>query len=265
MANTVIQLKKSATPSAAPSSLAFGELAINYADGVLYYKSSNTAIASFYSRNPSYGTINAAGTLLIADTVNDFLTINQGTNIEITGDAINDALTINANLTPANNWANTINTAIQTQFPAVNNYTISVGAAANNWANTKLSNTSGITFAGSLTFTGNVTTSQTMFAQHFDNVSDMILKDNIQPITDPMITLSQLNPVSFNWKNTTKTSYGLIAQEVEEILPDIITVREDGIKTLSYIDIISFLIAAVKEHREDINKLNRRIDDLTSK
>ena len=131
-------------------------------------------------------------------------------------------------------------------------------------ANTKLSNTDGVTFAGSITFTGNVTTSQTMFAQHFDNVSDIVLKDNVQPITDPMIALSQLNPVSFNWKNTTKKSFGLIAQEVEQVLPEIITIRDDGIKTLSYIDIISFLIAAVKEQQEDINKLNKRLDDLTS-
>ena len=138
-------------------------------------------------------------------------------------------------------------------------------ASANNWANTKLSNTSGVTFAGDITFTGNVTSSKTMYAQHFDNVSDISLKENIQPITDPMIALSQLNPVSFDWKRDGKKSFGLIAQEVEQVLPEIINIREDGIKTLSYIDIISFLIAAVKQQQEDINILNRKLDDLTSK
>ena len=45
MANTVIALKKSGTPSSVPSDLANGELAINYADGKLYYRAANGTIA----------------------------------------------------------------------------------------------------------------------------------------------------------------------------------------------------------------------------
>ena len=127
MANTVIALRKSATIGATPGSLANGELAINYADGVIYYRAANGSIASISSGTPSFGTISANGTLLIADQVNDYLTINPGDNITIVGDAINDKLTINANLT-----------------------------AANSWANTKLSNGT-VTLAGSLTTTGTIT------------------------------------------------------------------------------------------------------------
>ena len=68
MANTVIALKKSATPSAAPSNLANGELAINYADGKLYYKHANGSIVAFNtSGGVSFGTVNANGTLVVAD------------------------------------------------------------------------------------------------------------------------------------------------------------------------------------------------------
>ena len=89
MANTVITLKKSATPAAAPSSLANGELAINYADGKLYYKSNTGTIKSFVSDLPtvadSFGTVNAAGTLIVADTSGDVLNLVAGENITISG------------------------------------------------------------------------------------------------------------------------------------------------------------------------------------
>jgi hypothetical protein len=96
MPNTVIALKKSATPSSAPADLANGELALNYADGKLYYKNAAGLIAEFAPTTSSnyFGTVNANSTLLIADTTNDVLTIAPGNNISIVGDAVNDKLTV---------------------------------------------------------------------------------------------------------------------------------------------------------------------------
>lgn len=113
MANTVIALKKSGTSSAVPSSLANGEIAINYADGVIFYKHANGTIASFSGGGggSNFGTVNAGGTLLVSDTAGDVLDIRAGQNIIITGDAINDRMTINADLTAANSWANAVGVA----------------------------------------------------------------------------------------------------------------------------------------------------------
>ncbi len=95
MANTVIALKKSATPSSVPTNLANGELAINYADGKLYYRAANGTIASISGNEPNYfGTVNANNTLVVADTPGDIFTIAAGKNIDIVGDAINDKLTV---------------------------------------------------------------------------------------------------------------------------------------------------------------------------
>jgi hypothetical protein len=95
MANTVIALKNSATPSAAPTNLANGELAINFADGKLYYKAANGTISSISGNEPNYfGTVNANNTLVIADTPGDILTLVAGNNVSIIGDAINDIVTI---------------------------------------------------------------------------------------------------------------------------------------------------------------------------
>ena len=101
MANTVIALKKSATPSAAPTNLANGELAINFADGKLYYKAANGTISSISGNQPNYfGTVNANNTLVVADTPGDILTIVPGTNISIVGDAIGDKITIDIKNSP---------------------------------------------------------------------------------------------------------------------------------------------------------------------
>lgn len=102
MANTVIQLKKSATPSATPSSLANGELAINFADGKIFYKAANGTIVEYRSADGlNFGTVNANGTLIVSDTNNDVFTLAPGDNINIVGDAINDVITISANLLSA--------------------------------------------------------------------------------------------------------------------------------------------------------------------
>ena len=110
MANTVIQLKYSSTPSSIPPSLANGELAINYADGKLYYKNLTGQIVSFSSAAVanvlSFSTVNANGSLITAAATNSILSISNGDNIEISGDIINDIITIKANLKPAFDVAN---------------------------------------------------------------------------------------------------------------------------------------------------------------
>lgn len=98
MANTVIALKKSSIPSSTPSDLANGELAINFADGKLFYKNTAGYIAEISGSGGdggnSFGTVNADGTLIVSDTAGDILTLMAGDNITITGDAINDKITI---------------------------------------------------------------------------------------------------------------------------------------------------------------------------
>lgn len=142
MANTVIALKKSSTPSAEPVNLANGELAINFADGKLFYKNSTGQIVSFTSGSNSFGTVNANGTLIISDTVGDVLTIEAGNNISIVGDAINDKITISATgggdstiASLAFDKANVANTIAIAAFDAANASGGSSSAAAFDKAN----------------------------------------------------------------------------------------------------------------------------------
>lgn len=126
MPNTVIALKKSATPSATPSDLANGELAINFTDGKLFYKHSNGSIVQFSSGSAggdSFGTVNANGTLVVADTSGDVLSLIAGSNIQIVGDAINDTITISAtggDISPAFAQANTARDHANAAFAGAN-------------------------------------------------------------------------------------------------------------------------------------------------
>jgi hypothetical protein len=186
MANTVIQLKKSGTTSAVPSSLANGELAINYADGKIFYKHSNGTILSFSSGSgggDSFGTINANGTLVVAGTSGDVLNLIAGNNITFGVDAVNDKITINGDVSAPFAAANAAFLTANSSFANGNtNFTVlqvASNVANNGWlqantsrthanaaflaansafatANAALSNTSGVTFAGDLTITGNV-------------------------------------------------------------------------------------------------------------
>lgn len=88
--------------------------------------------------------------------------------------------------------------------------------------------------------------------------SDERLKDNIQTIQNPIDIISQLRGVSFSWRETNKKSYGLIAQELERILPELVGIGDDGHKNVSYLPLIAFLIETVKDQEERIKLLENK-------
>jgi hypothetical protein len=130
MPNTTIAIKKSGTPSNIPSSLANGELALNYADGKLFYAASNGTVVQFSPSVPSYGTVNANGTLTVAAVTNDVLTILPGSGIGIIAYSSNDTITISApSVGAAYDKANAANIAAGAAFDGDNVTRIIVNAA----------------------------------------------------------------------------------------------------------------------------------------
>ena len=96
IANTTIRLKRSEVSGNVPSLLDSGELAINTADGILFYKDPSNVIKSIStgSRTNSFSTINVSSTLLIATSNTDILSISGNGAISVTGDSFNDSITI---------------------------------------------------------------------------------------------------------------------------------------------------------------------------
>ena len=94
-------------------------------------------------------------------------------------------------------------------------------------------------------FTINPSTGQ-VSATDFNSTSDIKMKTSIAAIENPIDTLLKLSGKVFNWKHTGKKSYGVIAQEIEQILPDVVTENING-KAVNYNTLIAFLIESNKE------------------
>jgi hypothetical protein len=92
-ANTVIQVKKSGVTGNTPVGLNTGELALNYADGKIFYLNSDDGISSIENQN-TFSTINVNSTLLVANSTTDTLKINSGDGITINTDAVSKTITI---------------------------------------------------------------------------------------------------------------------------------------------------------------------------
>jgi len=101
--------------------------------------------------------------------------------------------------------------------------------------------------------------------------SDVRLKDNIRVIESPIEKISKISGVSFNWNNKQSVhevgtkDYGVIAQEIEEVLPELVTTRDDGYKAVRYEKVVPLLIESIKEQQSKINELENIIIQLTQK
>ena len=100
--------------------------------------------------------------------------------------------------------------------------------------------------------------------------SDVALKENIVNIPDPLEALKKLNGVLFDWKKdyidsrggedgyfVRKKDVGVIAQEVEKVLPEAVAQRKDGIKAVKYDRLTCLLIEAVKNLSEKVETLSK--------
>ena len=95
--------------------------------------------------------------------------------------------------------------------------------------------------------------------------SDERLKTNIKPIEDPIKKINQIGGYTFDWDAEKSTSfqgkdYGVIAQEIEQVMPEIVTERDTGYKALSYDRLIPLLIECVKDQQKQIDELKQLLD-----
>ena len=102
--------------------------------------------------------------------------------------------------------------------------------------------------------TGNLSATQ------FTSLSDATKKKNVRPIENSIELTKQLQGVRFDWINNDKPSLGLIAQDVEKVLPELVETNGDGIKSVSYSNMIGVLIEAIKEQQIRIEELERKLN-----
>jgi len=108
-----------------------------------------------------------------------------------------------------------------------------------------------LTNAGDLHVDGNVTAYSTTTS------SDINLKQNIANITDPWKYLDGIDGYTYNFIKDGKESAGVIAQQVEQVLPSAVGEDNKGFKSVDYNQIIGVLVAAVKDLKEAQNGFTR--------
>jgi ethanolamine utilization microcompartment shell protein EutS len=105
----------------------------------------------------------------------------------------------------------------------------------------------------------------TVAAYGFVNLSDISLKKDIQPLNYGILDkVLALNPVSFYWKDESidkEKHFGFIAQEIEEVLPELVRQDSQGKKLLNYNEFIPFLVQALKEQQKEIEELKLAINE----
>jgi len=97
--------------------------------------------------------------------------------------------------------------------------------------------------------------------------SDIRFKNNVLPITNALDKINKIGGYTFEWnekshKETGKKDIGVIAQEVEDILPEIVDTRDNGYKAVDYSKLTALLIQSVKEQQVIIDNLKSRIETL---
>ena len=102
----------------------------------------------------------------------------------------------------------------------------------------------------------------TLSAGNFNSTSDINLKKDIEVISNPNDLLKEINGVRFAWKSNDEKTAGVIAQDVEKVLPELVAISEKGTKSVSYNGLIGLLIEAVKEQGQQIEALKAEIAEL---
>jgi len=104
------------------------------------------------------------------------------------------------------------------------------------------------------------------------STSDKRLKENIKPIKNALDKVMNISGVSFDWKElneedkktihgNTGHDVGVIAQEIEKVLPEVVETRDNGYKAVKYEKIVSLLIEAVKQQQVQIDELKTKLGE----
>jgi hypothetical protein len=99
----------------------------------------------------------------------------------------------------------------------------------------------------------------TLSATVFNSLSDITLKTDIEEINGIEL-INKINPIGFRWKENGTKSYGVIAQELEQVLPELVQTNE-GLKSVSYTPMIAMLIDTVKKQEKRIEKLEQLLSN----
>jgi len=198
------------------------------------YFSNARAIGSLVGQSISMGEATITGNLLVLGNVVEFNTetlVIKDKNIVLANGAASAAIANGAGITVDGAQANLVYLSTGDEWQFNKNLDVQ----------------------GSIAATGNIT------SPFFYSESDIVLKEEVSPIQDALKKITKLIGVDFIWKNTKQKSIGVIAQNVEQVIPEIVGKSNSGLKTVQYNSIIPLLIEAIKDQQKQIDELRKKI------
>jgi len=182
-------------------------------------------------------------------------TDNPTAILDVNGQTELDNLNVSGDISIADKIVHTGDTDTAIRFPDVDTFAVETAGSE------RLRITSaGNIGIGTTNPTEKLDVIGTVKATDFNTTSDENLKTNIHTIGDPLAKVVQIRGVNFEWKENNKRSAGVIAQEVEKVLPELINGEQT--KTVNYNGLIGLLIEVVKEQQIQIDSLNGRLSRL---
>tara|TARA_R110000772_G_scaffold82445_2_gene174870 strand:+ start:1899 stop:4802 length:2904 start_codon:yes stop_codon:yes gene_type:complete len=243
-------------------------------------QSGNTTISISHDDTSSQGSVNNSGAAVIQDVTLDgyghVTALGSHTltlaNLGYTGATNANYITNNNQLTngagyttyTSNQATNTSNSVTFGQINCADVYSTA-------WLRT--TGTNGVYFG---TYTGgwnmtdstwirsynnkSILTSGTMQAGTFNTTSDRNTKKDIKPIENALEKVQQLGGYSFTFKETDEKSSGVIAQEVQKVMPELVQEGGEGHLTVQYGNMVGLLIEAIKEQQAQIDALTAKLN-----
>ena len=124
--------------------------------------------------------------------------------------------------------------------------------------------TGSLIVSGSTTLTGDIAYDDLTASGDItsNTSSDIVLKENLINIPNPLEKIAKIGGYMFDWKDHGYEDVhgeghdtGILAQEIEAILPEIVNTRESGIKGVNYMKLIPLLIESIKELSKEVESL----------
>lgn len=226
------------------------------------------AVASFaVDSNGAPLTIGAGGNL--------GLTVNTDGIIDFSNNTVRNVGTLNSSTISANNgtittFNSTTGTIATLSAPSATIGTLNAtsGSVQNMSSTTgNISNLNATTavvgntlkVSGATSVGGNLTVSGVSYAGAYFHASDLRLKRNVRPVEGALEKVARLDGVSFNWKSDGRRDYGVTAQNVASVFPDMVTKGSNGTMLVSYDSLIGPMIEAIKELKKDNEALRNEV------
>ena len=221
---------------------------------------------------------------IAADSSSDTLTLVAGSNMTIVNDVDNDTITFHStqqiNEAGANGEALISGTPVDNQLAVWVSNTAVESQPALVWdnGNTMLHVSGNIEMSGNLgvnvtgddithgiTLPNSANNSGIVKANAYATYSSLKFKENVSEIQDPINTIMNMRGVTFDWKQNGKKDYGFIAEEVDQVMPEIVFKDDSptGVSSMDYQKIVPVLLEAIKIQQGKIETLENKLSELT--